>query len=319
MSEDTAVPQDLVDAFIGTFDGSPAEVTPLEPVEPVVEQAETIAPAEETVPETPGTTDAPAEDSYRGFDPLLLEAAPPELRAALEAERKSIQAEATRKFQAASDLRKQYGEIDPELAKEAVSYMEKLADPDFLKQAHGAMTEELKRLGLSPAEAAATATQAIEDTQATGVLDDDDEFEEGTVPPQILSEINALREWQKSEIADRAKRAEADEYQRISNEALKQEAALRRDNPEWTEADITSVIGLGWTYQGDLLAAGNAYREIEQRVASRLMADKASIPSSISPPPNGGGIAAEPVKGFGSDLEAAHRAALEAWNNRAAN
>lgn len=317
MSEDTAVPQDMVDAFIGTFEDTPAEVTP-EVAEPVVEQAEPITP-EETAPETaPGTTEAPAEDSYRGFDPLLLDAAPPELRAALEAERKSIQAEATRKFQAASELRKQYEGVDPDLAKKAVSYMEQLSDPDFLIQAQAAMTEELNRLGLSPQQAQQVVEQTIQEAQETG-LEDEFEYDGGSVPPQFQSELNDLKAWKQEELANRARTNEANELARLTNEALKQETVLRRDNPEWTDADITAVIGLGWTYKGDLLAAGEAYRQIEQRVASRLLTDKASIPASIAPLPVGGGIAAEPVKGFGADLEAAHKAALESMRNQLAN
>lgn len=310
MPVDDAVPAEALEAFAATFREPEVEV----PTEVEVEQAPAVLEPDTTEVEA-GTTEDDS-DSFNGFDEGLLDVLPPELQAAVKAQQKSLQGEATRKFQEAAAIRKQYEGIDLDLAKNAVTYMERLSDPEFLVQAHEAMTAELERQGLTKAQATEAATTAIEEQ-----LVDDDDYDSGSVDPRIASEVQELKNrLAQSEARESQREQEAEHQARLAylaNETLKQETTVRRDNPEWDDDDIMHLFPIAAANGGSMLKAAEIYRAQEAHFAKRLLAQKSSSSNSIATPPLGGMVQAEAPKKL--SFEEAHAAALIALRTREAN
>jgi hypothetical protein len=235
------------------------------------EQAQPATPAPSV---EPGTTSP--EDSFRGFDSTLFSTLTPEQQAHLELERKSIQGEATKRFQEAAELRKRfegYEDIDPQVVADSVRYVQGLADPNFMLQARDALTEQLEKAGLTPAQA----TQVADEQLGS---EDEYEYEDG-VNPALEARLNKL-EQQNAEL-------EQERYQTyLANEALKQENYVRQANPTYTDDDMAWVLRLGFNTGGDLVKADGLYQEMQSHVAKSLLGSKTSIPAAISPPVSGG-------------------------------
>lgn len=278
---------EAVAAFGKTFEDPPVEQAV---AEPVVEAPE----AEVTTSE---------EDSFKGFDPTLLSTLSPEIQAAVKAQQASMQGDYTRKTQEAAELRKQFEGLDPELARQSVSYIQQLSDPEFLQQAHSAMSAELERLGFSPKEAAAKATEQIAEQEY--------EDEDDGVTSRFQSELDELKAWKTQ--------TQQEQYQTyLTNEVLKQETVIRQTNPTYTDQDIGHIMELAWSTNGNLLNANKAYQNMRNYFAKDLLAQKASTTGAIAPSATGEGSTLEAPPKFAS-LEEAHKAAMERMRVLSAN
>jgi hypothetical protein len=236
----------------------------------------------------PGTTST-SEASFTNIDPNKLD---PQLQEVY----KSLQADYTRKMQAAAPYRKigeEFG-FDPDSMREAAQFVSALRDPSNLVSFHQELSEYLQSQGLTKAQADQVATQAQQEDNST--------LESWEVDPQteaLRKELDELKNWKNS----------FEEQQQLSNiESVlaRQEAQIRHDNPNYGDDDINEIYLLSYAFGGDLGNAQSAYEAIRSRTIESYINDKSGVPS---PPPGSTGYAQVPET-F-KTLDEAHKYALK--------
>lgn len=242
--------------------------------------------------QTPGEYQA---DSFTNVDPSTL---PPELQVIY----KNMQGDYTRKTQAVAPylkLQEQYGpEFDPSRVEQSLEFVTALeTDPDFARAVYDQLHSVLDEAGLL--EAAAEAGLVPE----AGSLDD--QFVDEESP--LAREVQELKAW-KAEQENHA------QEQALAAHIQRQEMALREENPSWGDSDWDAVYQLAFAHGGDLFAAGQTYEALQTRLLENYIQKKADVPSGVSTVV-GGQYAAPPAEGFGEDLNAAHKAAMEHLRN----
>jgi hypothetical protein len=209
---------------------------------------------------------------------------------------KSMQADYTRKTQELAELRTKFGafgevEVDPEEAVRMVRFVQQLdSDPAFAKEFVSHVSNQL----------------GIDDHNQTPVMAEPIVSEDyGTLPDAVVRELEEMREF-------RHQMTEQQELQALEAELTVQEQTIRTSNPNFTDDDMDAVYTLAHATNGDLFAAADQYHAIQQRLLGNYLQSK-QVPHGATRAP--GGPSNIPSKDFGSNLDAAHKAAMEALRN----
>jgi hypothetical protein len=257
------------------------------------------------VADTTETATAPA-DSFTRIDPTTL---PPELRPFYD----SMQGDYTRKTQEIAPYRQlaQDTGLDVEGLRQSAELYSALQDPSQLVQFHTELTDALQAQGLTPAQAAAAATQHVTEVQ-----------QGGGVTPDAYTDPEEQRFQDLTSRLDRFEQSQAQEAQQRQNEMRagqvvaemnRQEMVIKESHPTWGQEDIDATYELSAFYGGNLIQAASRYDEIVSNKVAAILNGKGAAASNpaLSPLP-----AAVPGltrgTGFGDDLNAAHKAAMAA-------
>lgn len=282
--------EDAEAALSGAMAQDRGEASP-DPVAPPVEQVAPDSDSQGETVEAEGTTEPVAEEAAEPsdtfaekFDPNAL---PPELMPGY----KLMQAEFTRKMQQLAEERKQFEPLaelgDPEELQAARELYTSLQDPSTWPELHAALTAQMEAHGLTPAEAAAAATEAIqEEAQAPApsgvpaalealVKEDPELAPLAQLVTGLQAELQQLKQGQ-------AAREQAEREEQINNAMLaevnRQEAVLRSANKDYDDRDIQVIAKHSAYHDGNLI---DAQKELEEYVSYRLaraLSLKESVP-----------------------------------------
>lgn len=224
----------------------------------------------------PEAEQAPVDSSFMGenFDPNSL---PPELQPAY----KQMQAHWTRTLQQAAPYRRlaeEYQIEDPSQLREVIQFHQDLQNPESWAAIHQELGQLLQQQGLSPAQADAAATQAMQ--QQAQQQDPMAAFAEDPELQPIRSAFDSLRndvQSLKSELeqAREAERQQAIQLQ-IQNEHNRQENIIRQSRPDWGDQDVESIYQLSVSMGGNLLDAAARYEAMQASWAERFVNQKDS-------------------------------------------
>lgn len=220
-------------------------------------------------PVAPADDQAQAPDQPR-IDPGSLNL-PDEARSYLEQREREMQADYTRKTQEVAEQRRE--------AEQAMEFLNALnTDPAFALQVTQTLSESLQAQGYSVQEA-----NALAQSQTTG-------YDEGDFVDPYMEKINQLENWaQAQEQRYAVANAEAQINAGIN--------AIRSENPDYTDDDIKDVLTMAFAYNGDVLQAHDAYKNITQRVTEGYLDKKASVPANLNAP-SAAGHSEIPPEGF---------------------
>lgn len=261
----------------------------------------------DATPQGEGTGAATTQiDSFTGLDPNSI---PAELRPYYD----SMQADYTRKTQAIAPFRQlsEQSGLDVAGLTQAAELYSVLQDPTSLVEFHGELTSALEAQGLTRVEAQAVATQHIVDTQGGSPVE-----QGGYVDPEE-ARIQALEQRLAGFENERNTAAEAQRTERLQMNLIaemnRQEMIVKESHPNWDQDDIDATYEISAFYGGDLVAAANRYDEIVSARVTKILNGKGQAASSQALAPlTGAGVATTRGMNFGSDLNAAHKAAMEA-------
>jgi hypothetical protein len=244
--------------------------------------------------ESAGATPAPVADSFTSIDPNTL---PPELQAAY----KSMQGDYTRKTQELSQLRslqEQLGDsFDPTRVTQSMEFVNALeTDAEFAHAVYNQLADVLAQAGL---------LEGAPEPEGSLGGSVDPEFED---PESVLAqEVAELRAWKEQQ-------EQAQQEQALASYIQRQDMAIRSEHPDWNDSDFDAVYQLAFAHGGDLMQAAQAYESLTNRFVTDYIARKSGVPSGVTTITSGG-HAAVPAEGFGGDLDAAHKAAMEHLRN----
>lgn len=188
-------------------------------------------------------------------------------RAFLEAREREMQAAFTRKTQ---ELAAQRAE-----AEQAMQFLNELnSNPEFALEVSQRLTSELANLGLTDSSL----------NQDYNQVEEDDPY---------LAKINELEQW-KNQQEQRIREAEA--ASRIDRET----AVIQSDNPHYGEEDFNAIYGLALAHGGNIRAAADAYKSMNDRAIQKYLDQKASVPATFQNQPSQTGHAEAPQEGFKS-------------------
>lgn len=233
--------------------------------------------------------DNPDVESFTGFDPSDL---PEDMQQVY----RSMQADYTRKTQEIADKRREYeafseAGIDPNEALEAASLWQRMNnEPDFAKSISQEIQSRLEELGYDN-------DPVIADTPV-------DSGYEG-LPPEVARELQEMRHF-------REEMVQQQQQQQVLQEIEAAEQTIRTTNPNYTDNDMDAIYSLAYSTNGDLMKAQEAYHHIQQNLLGSYLQAK-TVPHGATPAP--GGPSSVPAKTFGSNLDEAHKAAMEAVRN----
>jgi len=241
------------------------------------------------------SVEAPVEDnsfeaeSFTGFDPTVL---PEDMQQVY----KSMQADYTRKTQEIAELRRGYESfseagVDADTALQAVGFLQELnTNPDFALQ----VAEQIRQtMGTTDA------SQTVDTTTS----DNFNDSYEG-LPPQLAAELEQMREFREEMITMQAQQETLAELEAMEN-------TIRTTNPDYSDDDMEAIYSLAYSTDGDLLAAQQAYHQIQQRMLGSYLQSK-TVPHGATPAPSA--PSSVPNRGF-NNLDDAHKAAMEAIRN----
>lgn len=254
----------------------------------------------------PGAAATTEVDSFTRLDPSTI---PAELRPYYD----SMQADYTRKTQAIAPLRQlsEQSGLDVAGLTQAAELYSALQDPTQLVEFYGELTTALEAQGLTRAEAQVAATQHIVETQGG------DPTEQGGYVDPEEQRIRALETKLAGFEQANAAAAEAQRVERVQmnlvSEMNRQEMIVKEAHPTWDQEDIDAVYEMSAFYGGDLVTASNRYDEIISARVSKILNGKgqAAADPALAPFTGAAGATTRGLN-FGSDLDAAHKAALAA-------
>lgn len=299
-------------------EGIPAAEAPLE-VTPTPEEmhqrglaAARALPADGTTPtevtpqgEGTGAAATTEVDSFTRLDPSSI---PAELRPYYD----SMQADYTRKTQAIAPFRQlsEQSGLDVAGLSQAAELYSALQDPQALVEFHSELTTALEAQGLTRAEAQGVATQHIIDTQGGQPV------EQGEYVDPEEARIRAMEQRLAGFEQANAAAAEAQRMERLQMnlvaEMNRQEMIVKEAHPQWDQEDIDAVYEISAFYGGDLVQAANRFDDIISSRISKILNGKGAAAANPALAPVGVGAATSRPMSFGSDLNAAHKAAMEA-------
>lgn len=309
MPDETPVEVDL-DAAAASL--AEALATPSESVT-AAESVQATAPVPEpTAPETPAApaAETEVEESTERTDlAALIEGLSDEEAARVTRAYKAIQGEATKRFQEASEIRKQFEGLDPETARQAVGFIQQLeTDRAFAEQVHEHLAQALQTEGLTPARAAAEATRRIEDVDwEEAGLDSSNPLVQ-TID-QIRRQNEELLQWKQGQERAEQTRAQEARRQEVIRDIERQDQAIRNAHPHYKEEDMDAIYKIAAATEGDLVVAEEYYRGLNDRILADYLEKKGAIPAGVGPAPAGAAHSETPTV-FGSTDEA-HPSAVE--------
>lgn len=230
---------------------------------------------EPSQPQEPVSPASPTDDQAQVAEPARIDPnslnLSPEARSYIDQREREMQADYTRKTQEVAEQRRE--------AEQAMEFINALnSDPNFALQVTQTLAESLQAQGYSVADANAIAASQTEDYG-------DDSF----VDP-YMDKINQLESWAQ---AQEQRYAVAEAEQQI-NAGIN---AIRQENPNYTDDDIKDVLSMAFAYNGDVMQAHEAYKNITQRVTEGYLDNKSSVPAGLNAP-SSVGHAEVPPEGF---------------------
>jgi len=228
-------------------------------------------------------------EPFTAFDPSAL---PEDMQAVY----RSMQGDYTRKTQEIAELRRQYeafseAEVDPEVALQAVGFLQELnSNPEFAMH----VAEQIRQTMGTP-----------DDSQSSNVApsDNNDNSYDG-LPPELAAELQEMRAWRQEMMTMQAQQESMAEIGAMEN-------TIRTANPHYSDDDIEAIYSLGYSTDGDLLAAQELYAGIQQRLLGNYLQSK-QVPHGATPAPSA--PSSVPNRSF-ANLDEAHAAAMEAIRN----
>lgn len=200
---------------------------------------------------------------------------------------------------------------DPEAVLEAWTFQQMLMEDS----PEGAEARDRLRQALV-AQAGAT-QQVQEPTPATP----DDPFAEYDLPPeikealmdarQLKAEFASIRE---NEEARAQEQARLQYVQEVADDLTGRLNEIVTEYPDLAEAE-DDIVDLGYSTQGNLLAAVDKYRAIEARIMDRLINGTVNVPGGQTTPPAGAGHSDVPPEEF-TDFKSL-RGPVTEWLERA--
>lgn len=248
----------------------------------------------------------PADDTVdsliRSAD-IDLSGVTPDQKAWLEAREKEMQAVMTKRTQEAADLAKQFEDLDPTAAREAIAFYDGVrTDPNYAAEVYDFLTTNLMAAGYSPAQAAAaamaaTASEEPAETLAPAFEDDPDEA--------VKFRLEQLDKRQK-EIDGRFDALDAREKEAVLvNEILRQDNAIR-DAKGYTDEQMDYIYSLAESTGGNLFKAEEVFAGLRDGAVRDYLASKETV-DDPAPPAHAPAV----VPTHFANLDAAHAAALE--------
>lgn len=191
----------------------------------------------------------------------------------IQAREREMQAAFTRKTQ---ELAAQRAE-----AEQAMQFLSELnSNPEFAYEVQQRLNGELERLGYG------------QEAPFSDVEEDD----------PYLAKINELEQW-KNQQEQRIREAEA--ASRIDRES----SVIQSENPHYGEEDFNAIYGLALAHNGDIRAAADAYKAMNDRAIQTYLARKGSVPATFTNQPAPTSHAEAPPEGFTSVNDKRIRAA----------
>lgn len=236
-------------------------------------------------PEAPAPVDAPATNQPEGGAPAGSEASQPgdpasreidltglpeEAQIFLRAREREMQADYTRKTQELAEQRRQ--------AEQHIAFVEALnSDPEFALNVFGTLQDQLAQAGY------------LEQQAALNELDDEFGMGDPVSDPYAreLAEMRAWRQNLESQLAQNQMQAQLD----------RQIAELRSAHPDYTNDDVQAILDLGFATGGNLVAANEAYRGMQDRILARYLQSKAGVQTPAALPTGQGTPAPEDLSG----------------------
>lgn len=262
------------------------------PQAPAPEQVETASDATEQADE--GTI---AEaDSFTSYGPDDL---PPELLPYYD----SMLADYRRKTQELATERQQFEELGGfETAREAVEFATQLqTDPNYAYQVYQGLRTALEAAGMTPEEAEFEASRQVDEAaSAAEPWDETEGYDEGPDLSPLQNKLNELEQWKNQVEQEREMQEHAFELQR-------QEAAILKSNPNYSEEDMDDIYALAWNFGGDLLEAEKHFKAMNDRFFQTYLSRKASVPTALDTP---SATAPAQVPEKFNSLDEAHEAAV---------
>ncbi len=239
------------------------------------------------------TEDSPTIDSFTGLDPNAL---PDEVRPFYD----SMLADYRRKTQEVAEQRKsfesleEYGGVDA--AREAVEFVTALStDPTYALQVHEQLTEALTEAGLTPREAAAVASQQINEAVTQAPPAPEDDYDEFGTDPAIQRELSEIKTQLQQEREWREQQEEQQLQANLIAEIDRMHAQVQTSHPDWGDQDLDYVYRLAYSTGGDLIAAAEAYQGLRDGILGSYVTQKATVPTGVAPI-SGSGSAEQPQK-----------------------
>ena len=221
--------------------------------QPEAPAAPTGAPvAPETAPVEPSQQAEPASNS------IDISGLPEEAQVFIRAREREMQADYTRKTQAAA--------AQAQEAEQAMQFIQALnSDPQFAVQAYQTLQAQLEQQGYLQA-------QEYEETY--------DEYGQAVEPDPYAEKIAEIEQWREQM---------EDEWQtaNLSAHLDRQISVIQSQHPDWTEQDMQAVIDLGFATNGDLMAASSQYQAVQDQILARYLSSKSSV-NTPAPLPTGG-------------------------------
>lgn len=251
-----------------------------------------------------GTTDDTSDSLIRSAD-IDLSGLTPDQKAWLEAREKEMQAVITKRTQEAAEIAKQFEDLDPSAAREALAFYEGVrSDPNYAAEVYDFLTANLMAAGYSPAKAAAEAANALregggETPQAPLPSFEDDPDE------AVKARLEQLDARQR-EIDARFEALSAREQEtELINAILRQDTAIR-EAKGYGDQEMDYIYAFAESTGGDLFAAEKLYAGLNEQAVQSYLAKKETAPDPVP-------VASAPaaVPQHFENLEQAHAAALE--------
>lgn len=268
-------------------------------------------PAPPATPDPPQDEAPPAAEAQTDQEALTLQAlltsVPDEYRSTVEqyvtGRDRAMQGDYTRKTQELADQRKA---VEADLA-----FLESIrTDGQAALEFHAELTAALVEAGLTPAQAAAAADQAVDEAQSEDPAPDYADDPDGA----LLAKVNALQARLDERDASAAAEAEAAAVQAFEARLATEEAQIRQQNPTYTQQHIDAIYDIGFSprFNGDLLKAQEAFEVLRNSVIEDY-ANRKLEEAERGGEPSAGGSAVTPIK-FDT-VEEAHEAAVEKLRN----
>jgi hypothetical protein len=207
----------------------------------------------------------PVEPNSHEID---LSGLPEEAQIFIRAREREMQAGFTRKMQEAAEAQKQ--------AEQYVQFVNALnSDPQFARQVAERLNQQLGMSQQAPSQ------------EDEFFVDEDDQWGGGPDPyQQRLDELAARQEaWEQQFY-------QAQESARMDREI----AEIRSQVPTYSDTDIQDILDIGWATNGDIHAAHEIYKGIQDRVLSRYLTSKKGVQAPGVLPNAGGAPAPEDLK-----------------------
>jgi len=183
---------------------------------------------------------------------------PEEAQIFLRAREREMQADYTRKTQEVARQREE--------AEQYTQFVNALnSDPQFALEVVNRLQAQLEQAGLY---------QRPQADEYYGTYDDDDPAPGPDPYEKKLQELEARqRAWEEQAY-------NAWEEARVDREV----AEIRSQNPAYSDVDVQDIVDLGWATNGDLHAAHDLYKGIQDRVLARYLQTKKGVqaPSPVS-------------------------------------